>query len=454
MIAQLLNQDFVLAQLDTVRAHLERRPGELPDLLRAIRDAESAERTRSSGQRGGLEPPPGVRREAVPDIDDVAFFSRDPLVSLAQSALDRYIGDRQLDTIDLSDPDLPQVEARALSPVADRSLDGVELAVAPDGRRMFGAFQIADVGWVASAMAMGLRQLQGRRPFHPTPATPRRISDRARLLLVGDWGTGLRRARAVAGQMRRVLEQGTAAGLDQHVVHLGDVYYSGWDWEYDKRFLAHWPVDVDEADRVSSWAVNGNHDMYSGGQGYFDHLLGDRRFLGHEGSSFFSLHNDDWEILGLDTAWEDGGLADPQAEWVRERMAATGRKVVLLSHHQLFSVYQRAGAVLRSRLRGPLATGRVRAWFWGHEHRCMLFGRYNGVEAARCIGHGGVPVHMWRDAGEPCPTPALYEYRERLWEGVEPWALFGFAVLDFDGPSIRVRYIDERGAEHRTEELA
>lgn len=33
------------------------------------------------------------------------------------------------------------------------------------------------------------------------------------------------------------------------------------------------------------------------------------------------------------------------------------------------------------------------------------------------------------------------------------WALFGLAVLDFDGPSVQVRYIDENGSVNHTEEL-
>lgn len=458
MIAQLLNRAFVLERLAVVRDHLAQQPGEFPELMQAIRETQDTEEARSSGQRGGLEPPPAAERrgnQGVADIDDTAFFSRSPLVSLMQSALERYAEDHQLVTTEMVEPDSARRGGETPPAVTSRQLRGVELSVEPDGRRMFGAFEIADIGWMKSAMAMGVRQLRGRHRFNPRPAGPRKISGRARVVLVGDWATGLPRARAVAREMRKVLEQGMAAGLDQHVIHLGDVYYSGWDWEYDTRFLAHWPVAADEADRVSSWSLNGNHDMYSGGHGYFDHLLADRRFGGHESSSFFSLHNDDWEILGLDTGWEEGRLADPQPEWVRERLATSGRRMVFLSHHQLFSAYQQAGTALRSTLRGPLDTGRVRAWFWGHEHRCMLFrAGYNGVGAARCIGHGGVPVHMWRDADEPLPSTAVYEYRARLWEGVEPWALFGFAVLDFDGPTMRVRYIDENGLEHKTESLA
>ena len=31
--------------------------------------------------------------------------------------------------------------------------------------------------------------------------------------------------------------------------------------------------------------------------------------------------------------------------------------------------------------------------------------------------------------------------------------MFGFAVLDFDGPTLQVRYLDEEGHEHLREEL-
>lgn len=43
-------------------------------------------------------------------------------------------------------------------------------------------------------------------------------------------------------------------------------------------------------------------------------------------------------------------------------------------------------------------------------------------------------------------------YYESLDDGLERWARMGFAVLDFDGPSVEVRYIDELGATHHTEQ--
>jgi hypothetical protein len=50
--------------------------------------------------------------------------------------------------------------------------------------------------------------------------------------------------------------------------------------------------------------------------------------------------------------------------------------------------------------------------------------------------------------------PGSYEYRAPFLDGSERWRMFGFTVLDFDGPEIRVRYIDEDGLEHHTEVLA
>lgn len=193
-------------------------------------------------------------------------------------------------------------------------------------------------------------------------------------------------------------------------------------------------------------------------------MLGkDKRFALQEGSSFFNLENQDWQVLGLDTAWEapdwrgeKGALMDPQAQWVMEKLdEPPARKTLLLSHHQLFSAYEGGSPELEAKLRNVLSTGRIDAWFWGHEHRCVLYkANYKeefskGVRFGRCIGHGGVPVY----ANErQLPEPIEYEYQEPLPEkGWERWARFGFAVLDFDGGRIHVRYIDETGYEHKKE---
>src|SRR5205814_9785959 len=133
--------------------------------------------------------------------------------------------------------------------------------------------------------------------------------------------------------MRDMIEEGRRKQLEQHVVHLGDVYYSGWSWEVDQRFLKYWPVKNDEADSISSWSLNGNHDMYSGGYGYFDRVLGDPRFQRQQGASYFRLFNDNWQLLGLDTAYKENVLEKPQTEWVRQQVTGTNCKSMLLTNH-------------------------------------------------------------------------------------------------------------------------
>jgi hypothetical protein len=58
--------------------------------------------------------------------------------------------------------------------------------------------------------------------------------------------------------------------------------------------------------------------MYSGGYAYFDFLLKDARFHRQGQCSFFRLYNRHWQLLGLDTSWDDNGLKDRQASWVSQ----------------------------------------------------------------------------------------------------------------------------------------
>src|SRR5207245_6113755 len=70
-----------------------------------------------------------------------------------------------------------------------------------------------------------------------------------------------------------------------------------------------------------SFALNSNHEMYAGGEGYFRALLADNRFAAQGGLSYFALENNQWLIIGLDTAYfarwssrlyEKGALAEPR----------------------------------------------------------------------------------------------------------------------------------------------
>ena len=451
MIAQLLNREFIRKSVDQVKQVAAEEA-----TLQAQGDPHALERAAATE----IEPADlkeaeeslqdAARREAMEQPspeDEVAFFPRDAAFSLVQSALLEHYETQRAEMIERS---AAQGAFGEEVYVTDRQLKGLTLR-GEDHRGLFGAFEQTDVRWVASLVAQGMRKLRGKRAFNPNPAPPLAISNKARVVMVGDWGSGLPRARKIGAAMREVLQEGGAAGREQHVVHLGDVYYSGWDREYQKHFLPHWPVNPGEEDRITSWSLNANHDMYSGGHGYFDRLLVDARFARQSQSSFFSLENDYWQVLGLDTGYVEHDLDGDQAQWVKHRAdAAPGKSLMLLSHHQMFSAYESGGPKIEDKLRPVLDAGRVRAWFWGHEHRCACYEPQRKVEYARLIGHGGIPVYS---SSAPVPPGVSYEYKGKFDTGLEEWAIFGFAVLDFDDRIINVRYINENGAEHYREQL-
>jgi calcineurin-like phosphoesterase family protein len=472
MIAQFLNRSVVLQQLSELRESLEldrkershtSPPTEEEALLAELIAAEARERDLAADppaedpieeddRRGDRLPAP---------IQDFAYVSREPIIGLLQSALDEQFeqpehrDDVVTDggTDDRRDDDLPIVTDERLANLAPSRHE--------DGRRAFEKFSLTDPLWVRAKLAEGVRLFRGRHPFNVTPARPSELPDHARLVVVGDWGSGLPRARAVAKEMRKAIDHALREGRRVHVVHLGDVYYSGWPHEYKKRFLPWWPVRPDEGEGVGSWTLNANHDMYSGGYGYYDVALTDSRFApwqsdGHAPSSFFSFVGKHWRILGIDTGWDEGGLKDPQARWLEDELkaaAVANEKTMLLSHHQLFSAYETAPSLLSQIVEPVLARHPVTAWLWGHEHRCMLFQPYANVRFGRCIGDGGIPVHQWHKESAGYPVPGVYENRRYFQHGLERWAVMGFATLDFDGPVIDVRYVDETGYEHRREKI-
>ena len=89
------------------------------------------------------------------------------------------------------------------------------------------------------------------------------LPERATVALVSDWGTGNAHAVAVAQQIAR--------HRPDHVIHLGDVYYAGTPREVQRNFLEVWNAFGPREARY--WALNANHDMYSGGYGFFQHIL-------------------------------------------------------------------------------------------------------------------------------------------------------------------------------------
>src|SRR6184192_3114427 len=131
MIAEVLNRDVVLTQLAELRefvAHEREQhrqdghPTSEDDLVLAeLNAAEAREHAASSGQPS-FEAPDGRRGAESAPLDDFAFVSRDPVISLFQSALDAQydLDEHQDKVLEESPPDDRRGGGAAL--VTDRKL--------------------------------------------------------------------------------------------------------------------------------------------------------------------------------------------------------------------------------------------------------------------------------------------------------------------------------------------
>jgi hypothetical protein len=91
-------------------------------------------------------------------------------------------------------------------------------------------------------------------------------------------------------------------------------------------------------------------------------------------------------------------------EWLTALIAtAPEKRVVLFSHHQPFSLLDKQGPKLVTQLAPLLTSKKIFAWYWGHEHRCVMYQKRSDWGLwSRCIGHGGFP--QFRDQFGNAPT--------------------------------------------------
>ncbi len=306
-------------------------------------------------------------------------------------------------------------------------------------------------------------------PFSETPSDDV-IPDTARIAVLGDWGTGLYGAPHCAQTIEKCNKPYDV------LLHLGDVYYSGDDAEVCNNFLAFWPkvknTNWINKDRVIQRALNSNHEMYTGGKAYFKKTL--KKFK--QSASYLALHNDHWILVGLDTAYKEADLFGKQVAWLQGLIdKAEGRKVILFSHHQPFSLFEKSNQKIIKKLKQILTDKKIFAWYWGHEHRCVVFDKHVGYNLyGRCIGHSGYPYFRDRFEHEAeCKT----KLSETAWwrlagkrgvpnglvlSGPNPYLIgeedkfgpHGFATLEFDGSHLKEIYLDPEGTVLLEKDLA
>lgn len=251
-----------------------------------------------------------------------------------------------------------------------------------------------------------------------------------RFALAGDWGTGTDVSQQVADSM--------VAGnpKPEFTIHVGDIYYVGTLDEVNENCFGQKSVNGQyegvfwHNGTKGSFALNGNHEMYSGGNAYFDTFL---KSLGIPSSvdktqlrSYFCLETPVWRILGIDTGYNsdilfgDCKLEQTLLDWLQNVVnpVAKRKPTVLLSHHQWFSGFNDGNYGKPADQIAPFLPNQEILWIWGHEHRLAIYNKYkspeNGLTAyGRCIGHAGMPIEMPDAAYPNGEGPQTVEY----WDG-------------------------------------
>jgi predicted phosphodiesterase len=270
-----------------------------------------------------------------------------------------------------------------------------------------------------------------------------KLPAQATIGVVADWGTGEPEAIEVLRQV---------AGHNPHAaIHLGDIYYSGTEYEVENYFYQPWKNTLNlPASNILSLVVPGNHDLYAGGKAFYGLL--DKLGQSH---SFFCLRNADWQIIGLDTGLNDklgGGptkLADSEAKWLKDNIQAAkavGRRTILMSHHQLFSANDKfAGKSYNEKLYNQLydILPDVSLWLWGHEHDLVVFDKFCNLEKGRCIGGSAFPVGVFEMPTAPVNAAVPFNTQVALSKG---FAFYQhcYTILRLDGKNATVSYYEDR----------
>ena len=234
-----------------------------------------------------------------------------------------------------------------------------------------------DMGWLTAVAAWVGYYWDGDKPQYvpPAPSTvpfplppPGSPDGLLRVGVLADWGTGEPEAIAVLDQL--MLQK------PDLIVHVGDIYYSGTHDECQTNFLEPIKAARKQHERfIPVYTIPGNHDYYSGGTAFYAMLPRLNLGIPHasvQEHSFFCLLNDHWQLECMDTGYNDhdllrlpddiSRLQDVEAAWHQLQLTQAGsRRVILVSHHQLFSAFAAIGRSGKS-YQNPYLTKNLQDW--------------------------------------------------------------------------------------------
>jgi len=304
-------------------------------------------------------------------------------------------------------------------------------------------------------------------------------SSAIKVAIAGDWGTGTGEAQSVA---RSMLSENP-----DYTLHLGDVYYMGKEEEVRENCLGKhtnhftgvkWPHGS-----MGSLVLNGNHEMYSGGDGFFKVFM-KTLWMGTEANqqltSFFCLETPCWRILCLDTGYNSVGLPilgaipllnkmdwiganakleDPQIIWLRTLdLQKNIKPTLVLSHHQYYTAFPGEGCyTVPAKQLAEFFPSQEIVWMWGHEHRMSIYDKFslaaggNLKAYGRCVGHGGMPVEVSTPIGKgafdrsKAPLTFYDPSTHSLADGT-PVGRNGFVMMTIDACTLTFDYRDLNNA--------
>jgi hypothetical protein len=294
-----------------------------------------------------------------------------------------------------------------------------------------------------------------RAPYPSGTPEPIPLPSNAAVALLADWGGDNPAARNIASVVKK--QKPNVA------IHLGDIYYGGIQCECET-FLKLWPLQAELPSAEvtippgSSYALNGNHEMFSGGESYFNVVL---KAFGQP-QPFFCLENKYWRLVGLDSAYNEARLkpsspTDPMTEqwnWLIQILKKDdGKKNILLTHHQPVSAHAAEfndSQPLRDDLAALLKTDGVSpdaifGWFFGHEHRCAIYKDSETQFNARLIGNGCIPhqVQTEDECDDGCTPFAHVNRRQTDPDSGAATSMFAMLYFSDTSSELLIQYIDE-----------